>query len=199
MKAFRTWLPAGNSADIILEGERVRLRPAHERDWAAWAAVRRANEALLRPLEPTWPIDALSESFFCRRVAMLRREWQEGRACSFVIATKAGDLIGGFNLNHVCRGAAQSATLGYWLAAEWQGRGLMTEAARLAAGFAFGPFLLHRLNAATLPHNTRSQALLKRIGFVEEGFARRYIQIDGVWQDHVLFGLNAEDWQAAGR
>jgi ribosomal-protein-alanine N-acetyltransferase len=198
LKPFRAWLPSAGSAEVILQGERVRMRPAHEDDWAQWAAVRRANQALLRPLEPTWPADALTESFFVRRVALLRREWQEGRACSFLVFLKEGELIGGFNLNHVCRGAAQNATLGYWLAQDWQGRGLMTEAAGLAADFAFGPFLLHRLNAATLPNNIRSQALLKRLGFAEEGFARGYVQIDGVWQDHKLFGLTAEMW-AAGR
>jgi ribosomal-protein-alanine N-acetyltransferase len=195
VKPFKAWLPSSSqSAEVILQGERVRLRPAHEEDWVQWTAVRRANQDLLCPLEPKWPADALTQAFFMRRLTLLRREWQEGRACSFLIWRTSGELIGGFNLNHVCRGAAQSATLGYWLAQEWQGQGLMTEAARLAADFAFGPFLLHRLNAATLTHNLRSQALLKRLGFVEEGFARRYIQIDGIWQDHNLYGLNAEDW-----
>ncbi|MGH9809177.1 MAG: GNAT family N-acetyltransferase [Terriglobia bacterium] len=194
MKSFSAWKP--QSADVVLEGSRVRLRPAIEEDWAAWVAVREANRAHLKALEPRWPEDALTESFFRRRLGALRRDWREGLTCAFLIRHKEqGRLIGGFNLNHICRGAAQQATLGYWLDRAWEGQGLMTEAATLAADFAFGPLMLHRLHAATLPHNERSRNLLKRLGFAEEGFAQKYVQIDGVWADHVLFGLTAEDWQ----
>lgn len=194
--------PAGG-ADIVLEGKRVRLCPAREQDWSHWARVRGLNAARLKPLEPTWSDDALTQGFFRRRVEALRREWQAGSCASFLIWQKSGwatpQLVGGFNLNHICRGAAQHATLGYWIAAEAEGQGLMTEAAALACDFAFGSSGLHRLQAGTLVHNMRSQALLRRLGFQEEGFAKAYVKIDGRWQDHVLFGLVADDWRATRR
>jgi ribosomal-protein-alanine N-acetyltransferase len=195
--AFKAFKPP-HQGEIVLDGERVRLKTPSEGDWPSWTAARAANEAMLRPLEPLWPEDALSETFFARRVAWQRREAQDGRGCSFLI-WKDGEVIGGFNLNHILRGATQSAWLGYWLGQEWQGRGLMTEAARLAAGYAFGKLSLHRLNAATLPENERSQALLNRLNFAQEGLARGYIQIHGAWRDHVLFGLTAEDYADASQ
>ena len=187
------------TAEIMLDGARVRLCPAREQDWTAWARARGANRDFLKPFEPAWSPDALTERFFRRRVAVLRAEWQADTRASFLIWLKsdlgAPKLIGGFNLNNVCRGAAQYADLGYWLDESAQGQGLMAEAAGLACDFAFGPFGLHRLNAGTLAGNARSRALLQRLGFVEEGFANAYLQIDGRWQDHVLFGLVRDDWR----
>ena len=71
----------------------------------------------------------------------------------------------------------------------------MTEAARLVCSFAFETLRLHRVEASCLPHNEPSKALLRRLGFTEEGFAKSYLQIDGRWQDHLLWGQSTSEWQ----
>ncbi|MCX8506591.1 MAG: GNAT family protein [Alphaproteobacteria bacterium] len=110
------------------------------------------------------------------------------------VPDRAGTLlVGGITLSHVRRGAAQSGTIGYWIGKPYSNRGYMTEALRLVIRFAFEELGLHRLDAACLPNNTASLALLRRVGFTEEGYARQYLKIGGAWEDHITFGLLAED------
>lgn len=187
--------------DRLLESARLHVRPPRAGDHAAWAAVRGRNREFLAPFEPVWPEDCLSQSFFTRRLEKQAACWHAGQSYSFLIFRKDGSpeqdggLVGGVNINNVMRGAAQFAALGYWLAEDSQGQGYMGEALRLIIGFSFGELRLHRLNAGCLPVNARSQNVLRRLGFQEEGFARGYLEIAGKWQDHVLFGLTVEEWK----
>lgn len=177
----------------LLQGRRICLRPPCRGDWPEWYRVRHANQDRLKPLEPRWSPQCLTRDFYERRLTRLARDWRDDKCYSFLMLETAGQrLIGGININHVCRGAARFASLGYWIDRGFEGRGYMSEGLQLIADFAFHTLDLHRLNAACLPHNTRSQALLRRNGFMEEGFARNYIQINGKWEDHVLFGLPRE-------
>mgnify|MGYP006176985001 CR=1 FL=1 len=95
------------------------------------------------------------------------------------------------------RRAAQFATLGYWMGRAFAGQGIMTEAVGAVIPFAFDTLGLHRLPAACSPSNTASRRVLEKNGFTEEGFAENYLQIDGKWCDHVLFGLTRERYEAA--
>jgi ribosomal-protein-alanine N-acetyltransferase len=69
----------------------------------------------------------------------------------------------------------------------------MSEAIPLILEFAFEQTGLHRVEAACLPTNLPSRALLKRSGFTEEGLARRYLRIRGHWEDHLLFAILRDD------
>ncbi len=69
----------------------------------------------------------------------------------------------------------------------------MTEAVCAALRFAFGPLRLNRVEAACLPSNAASQRVLEKVGFAREGRARRYLRINGQWQDHDLFALLQDD------
>ena len=178
-----------------LDGFRVYARPPRLSDWAQWADVRGDNKLILMPKEPRWPSDALTEEFFGKRVARQTRNWHEDRGYSFLLFLNDTDtLIGGVNINNVCRGAAQYASLGYWLDHRHQGAGYMTEALRLVISHGFTHLRLHRFNAGCLPENTKSIKVLERLGFKEEGFARSYLEIGGEWRDHNLYGLIVEDW-----
>jgi len=83
----------------------------------------------------------------------------------------------------------QSCTLGYWIGAHYAHQGYMTAAVRAVIPFVFDSLELHRLEAACLPTNTASIKLLEKTGFKREGLARRYLRINGVWQDHLLYAL----------
>lgn len=192
-------LPKNIFPDVRLEGSRIVLRPPAAGDWPQWHDVRHRNFDYLAPFEPEWPEDCLTEPFFLRRLEFQLAEWRLGRSYAFLIFDRDGEaLIGGINLNNVCRGAAQFGSLGYWLDRDRQGHGYMTEALGLIAGFAFDELKLHRINASCLPYNERSRRLLLRLGFGEEGYALKYLQINGQWQDHLLFGLPVEAWKLSG-
>ena len=181
--------------DAHLSGARIYLRPPQERDWQQWARVRAANRDALQPFEPTWPDNCLTRDFFRRRIQRQHRDWHNDRAYAFLIFDKIGDeLIGGININNVARGAAQYASLGYWLAEDRRGRGYMKEAGHLICEYAFDTLNLHRLNAACVPENTPSQHMLLKLGFTREGYAPKFLQINGWWRDHILYGLPVEDY-----
>lgn len=184
-----------NDAKPHLEGPRLILRPARPGDWPQWKNVRTKNRHYLEPFEPRWDINCLSKRYFHRRIAQQTKSREDDKAYSFIIFHKqTNDLIGSININNITRGPAQFASLGYWLAQAYQGKGYMGEAAQLIINYAFTTLKLERLNAGCLIHNQKSQNMLRRLGFTEEGRAIKYLQINGIRQDHILFGLNIDDW-----
>lgn len=117
----------------------------------------------------------------------------EGRAGAWVVVDD-DEVVGEINLSDVVHGAFRNGHVGYWLAADAVGKGLATRAVREVQQHAFEVLRLHRLQAGTLVHNTRSQAVLERTGFTRFGLAPQYLQIAGRWQDHVLYQcLSPED------
>ncbi|EGO65551.1 GNAT family N-acetyltransferase [Acetonema longum] len=101
----------------------------------------------------------------------------------------AGRLIGRISLTAIARAFFQNGRLGYWLDQEQQGRGYMGEAVGQTVRFAFDTLKLHRLEANVMPHNAGSLRVLEKNGFERIGLARKYLQINGVWQDHYLHQL----------
>lgn len=181
-------------ASPVLKGAGLVLRYPDARDYEAWASLRALSRDHLKPWEPTWAADELTRNAFRRRLRYYEREVREERGHAFFIcAADGGQLLGGLTLSNIRRGVAQAATLGYWVGAPFAGRGVMTAAVRTIAPHAFGPLGLHRLEAACLPSNAASIRVLEKVGFVREGLARRYLKIDGRWQDHVLFAHLDDD------
>jgi [ribosomal protein S5]-alanine N-acetyltransferase len=106
-----------------------------------------------------------------------------------LLIVDGGEVAGSLNLNSIIRGAFQNASVGYWVSQERAGHGLAGTAVAEAVGIAFGELGLHRLDAATLLHNTPSQRVLARNGFRPFAVAESYLKIAGRWQDHILFSL----------
>ncbi len=174
----------------LLHGDGLYLRPAAGGDFVAWAQLRALSREFLTPWEPTWPDDDLTRGAFRRRLRRQSEEMARDESYSFLIFDGASNaLLGGLTLGGVRRGVAQSATLGYWMGAPHAGKGAMTRAVAAAVRYGFSNLRLHRIEAACLPENIASRALLERNGFQCEGLARAYLKIDGVWRDHVLFAL----------
>ncbi len=179
-----------------LDGHRLYLRPPVEKDWAEWVALRTASRAFLTPWEPTWPDDALTKEAWRRRMRRYQQTWRQDTAYAFFAFRQDNDeLLGGITLSNVRRGVVQAGNVGYWMGVSHAGKKYMTEAVLTLFPFAFDDLGLHRLEAACLPHNDRSAALLRRVGFQQEGIARKYLCINGQWQDHLLFAILGEDWR----
>ena len=174
---------------LRVEGEGVRLRPPRAADYAEWRELRAQSRAFLQPWEPTWPADDLSRAAFRRRLLAYARDRELGVAYPFFIIRSSDDaLTGGITLSNVRRGVAQMGSVGYWCGRPFTRQGLTLAAVRALCDFAFRSLALHRLEAACIPENQPSRDLLKKAGFVEEGFAHAYLKISGEWRDHVLFG-----------
>jgi [ribosomal protein S5]-alanine N-acetyltransferase len=194
-KTFPLLFAAARAEPFRLSGELVFLRPPERADYEEWADLRARSRAFLSPWEPTWPPDALNRAGFRARIARYSDDWRTDQAYNFFIfRSDDGALVGGVGLSNVRRGVAETASLGYWVGEPFARRGYMTAALPLVVGFAFDRLRLHRVEAACLPTNVPSRAVLLRSGFQQEGYARAYLLIDGKWQDHLLFAILREDW-----
>lgn len=190
---FLRSVPSVESGPVVY-GDRVTLRVPQMADFREWAELRQRSRDFLVPWEPTWPRDDLTKSAFRRRVRRYQQDLRDDRAYPFfAFTTETSELIGGLTLSNVRRGVAQTCSLGYWVGAPYARQGLMSAAVGTVIPFVFDQLGFHRLEAACLPTNEASIALLKKSGFSEEGYARRYLKINGAWQDHLLFALLSED------
>ena len=178
----------------VLQGDGVFLRYPQVSDYAAWASLRSESREFLAPWEPTWAPDELSRAAFRRRIRRYQREIRSDRAYPFfVFRTGENLLIGGCTLSNVRRGVTQSTALGYWIGERYARHGHMNAALSAILPFVFRVLALHRVEAACIPENEASRALLMKLGFREEGRARRYLQINGEWRDHLLYALLEDD------
>jgi ribosomal-protein-alanine N-acetyltransferase len=177
-----------------LRTERLLLRPPQMADFLGWAGLRRESEAFLKPWEPVWARDHLTERAFRERIAWAANGVAEGRAYPFMILSAADQtVLGAVTLDNVRRGPAMTGTLGYWIGERHARCGYMREALGAVRAYAFGELALSRLEAACLPENAASRGLLEKSGFKYEGVAQSYLQIAGRWRTHVLYACLRED------
>ncbi|RLQ89785.1 GNAT family protein [Planomicrobium sp. Y74] len=120
---------------------------------------------------------------------------EAGREYNFaIVENDTSQLVGTINLFRIFRGPLQSSMIGYVVDKKFNGRGYATEAIRLAVDYAFQELGLHRVEAGVMPHNAPSIRALEKAGFEREGLARKNVQINGRWQDHVVMAIiNPED------
>ncbi len=182
------------AAGPVLRTERLMLRPPELDDHESWAGLRRDSEGFLTPWEPAWARDHLSGRAFRERVYWASRAIAEGRAYPlFAFRVSDGALVGAVTLDNLRRGPAMSVTVGYWVGAIHARRGYMREALGEVMAYAFRDLGLSRIEAACLPDNAPSRALLERCGFKYEGVAQSYLQIAGRWRTHVLYAALRDD------
>jgi ribosomal-protein-alanine N-acetyltransferase len=182
-----------------IEGDGVMLRTPQMDDFEEWAALRETSRDFLTPWEPTWPVDDLTRAAFRRRIKRYAEDLRSDQGYAFLIARNSdGALVGGLTLANIRRGVAQAGGLGYWTGLPFVRRGYMTAAVRAVVPFAFASLRLHRLEAACIPSNSGSIKLLEKTGFVREGYAREFLCINGIWQDHLLYA-HVNDGSVYGR
>lgn len=180
-----------------LHGRRVTLRPLVSSDFEQWRDVRHRNVEWLTKWEPRppegFPNDSVDRAAFSARCGAREREWQLGTGYGFGIFV-AGDFAGEMNLSGVQRGPFQNAYVGYWIDQARAGNGYVPEALVVAARFAFEELGLHRLQVAIIPRNHNSRRVAEKLGLRDEGIAKRYLSINGAWEDHVRYAITTEEW-----
>jgi len=164
----------------------VELRIAAPEDAAALADAYTRSWDHLKPWEPARPANWFTAEGQRERLGSALENFGRGTALPLLLAS--GDrILGAVTLSDIVAGPFRNAHLGYWLAAEAVGRGLMTLAVNATAEIADTELKLHRLQASVFVHNAASHAVLERTGFTQIGFAPNYLYIGGRWQDSNLF------------
>lgn len=172
---------------LRLATPRTLARHATDADAAALWRFRVESREHLAPWEPLREERYYTQGHGAQTIADWREAIRLDRGYPFLVFDpQEREVIGTFHLANVVRGVFQACHLGYAVAQRWQGQGLMREALESGLDWAFGPLGLHRVMANYMPRNERSGKLLERLGFEREGYARRYLCIAGVWEDHVL-------------
>jgi ribosomal-protein-alanine N-acetyltransferase len=179
-----------------LQTERIQIRPLVREDAESLLELRVRNRSFFTPFEPLQPESHFTLEGQRQLIEGVITNWEQGTGYGFgIFLRKTGELIGRVNLSNVVRGAWQNCTIGYFLDQAFNGRGYMTEAVRLAVEFAFTEADLHRVQAAVMPRNEASIRVVERVGFRYEGYARYYLQINGIWEDHKIYSLTKEFWK----
>lgn len=183
--------------DDILAGKHYYLRRPQETDFLAWGKLRAESKSYLQPWEPQWQIDHLTRRSFQDRLQKYDLAWKRQIGYAFFIFdSHSHQLVGGISLSNLRRGVVQSGNIGYWTGQKFARQGVMSTAVCLCLDFSFQMLKLRRIEAAILPGNESSQRVLEKNGFQAEGLAREYIQIDGIWRDHLLYAVLASDKRA---
>jgi ribosomal-protein-alanine N-acetyltransferase len=185
-----------------LIGGRVMLRPLRVDDWDAWREVRlRCREWLEKwePLpEPGSTDPALEREAFRARCGAWDRQRHFDAAYGFGLFLLDGRLAGEVSLGSVQRGPFQMGYIGYWVDEALAGNNYIPEGVTLMMRHAFEVLQLHRLEAAIVPRNTASRRVAEKLGLRDEGLAVRFLQIQGVYEDHVRYAITAEEWRERG-
>jgi len=186
--------------EVSLAGPRVLLRPLSVSDYEAWRDIRtRCREWLeaWEPLpEPGSPDPVADREAFRARCGAWERQRQFDAAYGFGLLTHDGTLLGEVSLGSVMRGPFQSSFIGYWIDERHAGRGYVPEAVALVIRYGFEALGLHRMEAAIVPRNASSRRVADKLGLRDEGTAFGFLQIRGVWEDHVRYAITREDWEA---
>ena len=191
--------PSRPSTPLRLYGKRIMLRPLSANDFREWSEVRRRNHDWLTVWEPSrhaHQADPMTDrSAYMARVLQRDRDRSNGTAYQFGLFLDQ-HVVGEVNLNNVARGAMQSGTIGYWIDQAHAGHGYVAEAVVVVIQFAFEQLGLHRVEICIVPRNERSRRVMEKLDVREEGIAQRYLEINGVWEDHIRYGMTVEEWHA---
>ncbi len=178
-----------SASPVEIETDRLLLTMPPPECAARMVAYFVDNRRHLERWSPPRPPGFYTTEFWRWRLEDNRNEYVEDRSLRLTLFERGqsdGPILGQLSFTELVRGPLQSCFLGYSIDHRYEGRGLMREALEHAVRFAFERLALHRISANYMPSNARSGALLRKLGFVIEGYARDYLYIDGAWRDHVL-------------
>jgi ribosomal-protein-serine acetyltransferase len=174
-------------------GPDIELRPLEESDATVLYMLVDRNRDYLRRWQ-NWP-DSIRSSH--DMAALIRRSQEKsqqdnGFDLSIWYRGRAAGKIGLVYINW----AERQSEIGYWLAAEFQGHGLVTRACRVVLDTAFTELGLRSIHIRCAAGNKRSRAIPERLGFTFGGVMKHRIMLHGRLHEEVLYTMSSSDWQA---
>jgi len=141
--------------------------------------------------------DYLTENHWQLRIAIYREQFLHDISCCLILRDRETDVFMGMvDYTHIIRNCFESCFLGFKIGEAFQGKGYMTEAISASLSYVFNTLNLHRVAACYMPRNIASGRVLEKCKFQKEGFAPAYIDVNGVWEDHVLTSIINPRWKA---
>jgi ribosomal-protein-alanine N-acetyltransferase len=148
------------------------------------------NRTHLSPWEPARTADFYDQEIMLHRILEAEGEFHADKQVKLGVFNPQNQrLIASIDFSQIVRGPMQSCFVGYSIDAQSQGQGLMQQFMPLCLEYMFNHVHIHRVTATYMTTNLRSAALLERLGFEKEGYAKSYLNIAGTWEDHILTAL----------
>lgn len=170
----------------------VSLRPIRVRDWRELHTMMQDNRGWLRPWEATNPDHSRVPVGLKAGIRIMLSNARAGVGLPFIIEYE-GALVGQVNVSGITYGALSTSTIGYWIAEEYAGRGIMPVAVALATDHCLLNERIHRMEICIRPENESSLRVVEKLGFTYEGIRRRYIHIAGDWRDHKVYSVLGDE------
>ena len=181
---------------VFEQDDDIILRTAEPTDGKLISDYFIANRDFLREWEPKREDAFFSEAGWTQRLIKLNELHRMGLGYYLIILdSNSGEMLGTISFSNISRFPFYACNVGYSLSQTAQGRGVMTRALRMAVEYMFSIQNLHRIMAGYMPRNKRSESVLKRLEFTQEGLAKDYLLINGKWEDHVLTSLTNANWK----
>lgn len=172
----------------------LECRQLRGHDFYAIEKLRSAEHAWLAPWEAGAPPGLARTITMDAYISGAAKSAREGQGLYFAILP-AGRLAGQVSLSSVQRGAAQTASIGYWIASRFAGKGLTPLAVAMVLDWCFTSYGLHRVEINIRPENAASLRVVEKLGLREEGRRSRYLYINEAWCDHRSFAVTLEEWK----
>lgn len=182
--------PLGGGMEITMKytTSQLHLRVIEENDLGLLKDYLLRNREFLKEWEPVRTDSFYQEDEILQRIKIEKKEYGEQRGISLYIFLKnENKIIGNVHIDNIVRGVFMSCYLGYKLDKEYINKGYMTQAVEKAIDIAFEEYKLHRIEANIMPRNIRSRKVVEKLGFENEGLSKKYLKINGVWEDHMHY------------
>jgi len=172
---------------LVLKTERTLIGTLDKMDAAVLRNYLLDNVEHHKPWEPTREEAFYNLSNVESRIQEYSNQQKAETGLFFAAFTPdQSELLALCSFTNIIRGVFLACNLGFSISKRHEGQGLMYEILKPSIDHIFFDLKLHRIMANYMPHNSRSAALLSRLGFEKEGIANSYLKIAGKWQDHVL-------------
>lgn len=180
---------------VKLETERLILKSLGKSDAGAYYNFLMRNADFLKQWNPAYSSDFFELSHHVKKFEQLEKETSEGRYIKFGVYKKDNltAIIGSVSFSGIIKGPFKSCFLAYQMDELENGKGYATEAVRSGIDYIFNEMKLHRTEANVIPRNTASIRVVEKLGFAFEGLSKKYLQINGVWEDHNRYVLLNDD------
>lgn len=179
----------------MLSDGRVALRLITTRDASTLERLLLDNRSWLQQWEATYPgfIRPSIPNFSLKPVIKRLLAGYKAKTGVPFVVTYDGEIVGQLSVSGIAEGSVSSAQVGYWVAEDFAGRGIIPTAVALAVDYCMRVLNLHRVEICIRPENSASLRVVEKLGFRYEGRRQNYIHIDNKWRDHDCFAVTVED------
>ncbi len=176
---------------VELSSSRLMLRELTTDDAEMFCDFLLRNKDFFSGSGPIYDKDYESPEYHRKMLERSKIESMDGRHYKFGVFLKDDDkkIIGSVALSNIAMGNFRSCFLGYRIDETENSKGYATEAIWKVIDFGFNELKLHRIEANIMPNNKPSVRVVQKLGFTYEGDSKKYLQINGVWEDHSHYVL----------